>query len=282
VELDPIATYMAISDRERAADGTAQRRATQVLRLAGLRAHATILDAGAGQGWYALALGRDHRVVGIDASPQLVRAGVERAMALASDERPLLVLAETQHIPYPDASVDLALSLTTSIGYGSVDDDRATFEELRRVLGERGQLVVEAVSAAQAEHHQARERLFPDGAQVSYSPRFDGATQLLHDTQRFAIGVDRGTFRYVVRAYDPVQLVGLLREAGFAEPRLYAGLDGAPCDPGCPIVLLTRPRLPVVSIELGVRERALRVGATRAKPRPGPPTWSWLYRGEAL
>lgn len=250
--LDGVTTYLAISDRERAAGGSARRRAAQAVWLAGAFRRATILDVGAGQGWHALELAPRHTMLAIDPSEPLVRVAEQRADALDEAIRPEFAVTDTQHLPLEDGSVDVALSLGTTIGYDDVDRDRAALAELRRVIGTAGRLILEAVSAPRAERRSPRERRFADGASVTYEPSFDGSTQVLSDVQRLvAPGGRRGEFRYRVHAYDPSELLALAREAGFGRLRLHGDLDGSPLTDDSAMVLEATPRAPILSVFLG-------------------------------
>lgn len=242
-QLDPIATYVAISDRERAADGLVEQRAFEATRLAGARHGAAVLDLGAGQGWSSLALAERFAVVGVDRSRSLVAEACCRARRLAGRRRPRLLVGHNEALPVPDNSVDAAISLATCIGYGSEDDDRATFDELRRVLREGAKVVLEAVSAERAARSEERERWFADGARALYSPSFDSSTQVLSDTQSVELpDGSSGVFRYSVRAYDPSELLDLIEDAGLVCDGVYGSTGGARPTPGDPIVVVASSR----------------------------------------
>jgi SAM-dependent methyltransferase len=237
-ELSQIETYLALSDRERAADGYVQRRAAEAVGLAGLSGRADLLDLGSGQGWYSLELADRHRVTGVDGNERLIREACRRAGAVPIDRRPRFLVAESRELPLKEGSFDVAISLATCIGYGTIEEDRATFEELRRVLREDGALLLEATSAEHAEQGEEHERVFGDGARARYSPTFDPATQRLTETQRLRLPDGRrGEFGYCVRAYDPGQLLDLLEEAGFRRIRLAGSLEGSPHRNGDPLVV---------------------------------------------
>ena len=260
-QLDPIATYLAISDRERAADGLVEQRAAAAARLAGARPGAAVLDLGAGQGWYSLALARRFTVVGVDRSTGLVAEARRRARRLAGRRRPHLLVGHNEALPVPDSSVDAAISLATCIGYGSEDDDRAAFEELRRVLQVDAKVVLEAVSAERAARSEERERWFPDGAHALYSPNFDSSTQVLSDTQSVELpDGSSGVFRYSVRAYDPSELLNLIEDAGLVCDGMYGSTSGARPTPGDPIVVVARSR--------SVNGRGVRAGRPRSSSLP--------------
>ena len=137
--------YVAIADLERAG-GLAAERARLAAGLARVRRGARLLDAGTGQGWHATALAARHRVLGTDVSDELVERARARAALLPAHRRPRFATAPTERLPLADACLDAAFSLGTSVGYGTLDEDRAALQELRRVLAPGARLVLEAGS----------------------------------------------------------------------------------------------------------------------------------------
>jgi SAM-dependent methyltransferase len=240
-ELAPLDTYLALSDRERGLDPRELERLAGIVRIAAVRDGARVLDAGAGQGWHALALARRFRVTGVDVSLELVEEGRRRARAVPPRWRPRLVAAPVQRVPAADESFDVALSLNTSIGYGSPEDDAAAVEELRRVLRPGAALVLETISATAASEARARRDSLADGTRLTRIPVFDSATAIIGETQ-LACFPDgrRGLFGYRVRAYDPDGLVELAREAGFRDITVDADTPGRQSENGGRVVLVAR------------------------------------------
>jgi demethylmenaquinone methyltransferase/2-methoxy-6-polyprenyl-1,4-benzoquinol methylase len=116
----------------------------EVLRLAGSAAEATgrstcvIADLACGTGDLALGLaGRRHRVVGVDASIQMLDQANARAHE-TNDLRPRLVAGDMGALPLRDASVDVV-----TIGYGLRNASRldVTLDEVTRVLRPGGHLI---------------------------------------------------------------------------------------------------------------------------------------------
>jgi ubiquinone/menaquinone biosynthesis C-methylase UbiE len=241
--LDPLAAYLAISDRERDG-GRAAAEAASVVAAGGVHDGARLLDAGSGQGWHAIALARRHAVVGIDPALPLLEAGRQRAARLHPERRPLLVAARSSAIPLDEASVDLAFSIHSSLGYGTTDEDRASLLELRRVLRPGARLVVQVLSPEGASRALPRVSTSSDGATVLYEPAFDERTRRLSERQSVALpGGTTGEFSFAVRTYSVEELAALVREAGFVRPRGFGSLELAPWRPGDPAVVMARNRL---------------------------------------
>jgi SAM-dependent methyltransferase len=204
---------------------------------------ACILDAGAGQGWHAIALARQHVVVGIDPALTLLETARRRAARLPREHRPLFLAARSSAVPLAEASVDLAFSIHSSLGYGTVDEDRAALLEFRRVLRPGARLVVQVVSPDGASRALPRMATWSDGTTVRYRPAFDERTGLLSEHQRIDLpGGPTGEFSFAVRAYAGDELAALVREAGFVHPRMFGSLELDRWMPGDPAVIVARNR----------------------------------------
>ena len=92
------------------------------------------LEVGCGEGRVSRDLAdRGHRVVGVDASPTLVRHACE------ADRRSAYVLGDAAALPFPDGSFDLAVAYNSLM---DVDDLQAAAAEVARVLEPGGRLCV--------------------------------------------------------------------------------------------------------------------------------------------
>ena len=241
--LHGVDAYVAIADLERS-HGVAAGRARQAAELAGVRAGARLLDAGTGQGWHAIALAAWHRVLGTDTSAELIGLARARAARLPARRRPRFLLAPTERLPLPDARLDAAFSLGTSLGYGTPDEDRAALDELRRVLAPGARLVLEAASVTgMAARPPVSVRAFGE-ARVSYAPVVDGASGRVAEAQRLvrADGED-GEYTYALRAYDAGELDAMLRDAGFAGVAIHGALDGRRWREEDPVIAVARAPL---------------------------------------
>jgi SAM-dependent methyltransferase len=95
------------------------------------------LDIGCGEGRLARDLAaRGHSVIAVDVSPQMVRLAHEAAPGM--DVR----VADAAHLPFPDASADLAIAF---MSYQDVDDMPAAMREARRVLTPDGRFCMAIV-----------------------------------------------------------------------------------------------------------------------------------------
>ena len=92
-----------------------------------------VLDVASGTGLVArdLAARRNVRVVSLDPSEAMLRAGAAPARAAALDDRIRPVLGRAEEVPFRDAAFD-AVTFTYLLRY--VDDPESTVRELVRVL----------------------------------------------------------------------------------------------------------------------------------------------------
>jgi demethylmenaquinone methyltransferase / 2-methoxy-6-polyprenyl-1,4-benzoquinol methylase len=102
---------------------------------------AMVLDVAAGTqlASRALAARRNVRVVALDQSEPMLRAGREPNRLAGLDDRILPVLGQAERLPFDDASFD-ALSFTYLLRY--VEDPGATIRELARVVRDGGSIAM--------------------------------------------------------------------------------------------------------------------------------------------
>lgn len=121
-------------------EGTTADHNDQALALLDLNRPRTVLDVGFGQGRTAAVLvGEGHRVLGVDASPTMVRQATARNRAACRDDRATLRHGDGITIPFPDDSADDAITVHTVY---FMPDPAATFVDIARVLRPGGTLVV--------------------------------------------------------------------------------------------------------------------------------------------
>ncbi|MCL5667300.1 MAG: class I SAM-dependent methyltransferase [Patescibacteria group bacterium] len=101
--------------------------------------HLDILDAGCGPGWLAYQLDADgHRVIGCDASPQLIAVANSRYPKTKFETADL-----TMPLPYRNGQFDAAILSLSAL---DLHDQAAAFQNLRRVLKPDGLLLMTIVN----------------------------------------------------------------------------------------------------------------------------------------
>lgn len=174
------------------------------------------LEVGCGEGRVCRDLAaRGHRVVGLDASPTLLR--------LAREEDPAgeYVLGDAAALPFDDASFDLVVAFNSLM---DVQDMPAAVSEMSRVLEPGGRLCVcvthPVADAGGFESHAPDARFVIEGSYFGRR-RFEGTFERAGLTITF-----RG-WAYPLEAYSrALEDAGFLIEA-LREPS-YAAPDGSP------------------------------------------------------
>lgn len=124
----------------RAMEGATKDANDRALAALDLSQARTVLEVGFGQGRTVSDLiSGGHRVLGIDASPTMVRQATGRNRAACRDGRATLRHGDGITVPFPDGSADAAITVHTIY---FMPDPAATLTEIRRVLRPGGTLVI--------------------------------------------------------------------------------------------------------------------------------------------
>jgi ubiquinone/menaquinone biosynthesis C-methylase UbiE len=112
----------------------------RALSMLDLSQPSTVLDIGFGQGRTASVLLRDgHRVIGVDASPTMVKQATARNRAACGDGRATLRHGDGITIPFTDHTADAAITVHTIY---FMPDPAATLADITRVLRPGGTLAI--------------------------------------------------------------------------------------------------------------------------------------------
>lgn len=214
--------FMFAETRFAAAVGGARK----VLRLARPRGRA-VLDLCCGPGRFSVPLAkRGYRVTGVDRTRYYLAKA--RARAKAARARVEWVRQDMRDFVRPGA-FDLALSMFTSFGYfDEKSDDLRVLRHVLESLRPSGALVIETLGKEQIARIflPVTFDMLPNGAQLfqRHVVRDDWSRMWNEWTI-----VRRGrakTYRFEHTVFSGQELRDLMKQAGFADVRLYGGLDG--------------------------------------------------------
>ncbi len=216
--------YMFGARRMAAAPGEVE----SVLALSGV-VQGRVLDLGCGPARHSVIFTqKGFEVTGVDRSPFLLNI----ACKLTAGAGVELVETDMRNFVRPGA-FDLAVSLFTSFGYFDTrEEDLAVLRNVRASLKPGGVFVIDVtskeyvVSQRQTTHWEQ----WPGGAiQVSHYDVFAGWGRIR--VQWLLIEGERARrFEFEHNLYSGQELAALLERAGFADVRIFGGLDGSPYD----------------------------------------------------
>ena len=198
--------------------------ARSLFRILALAGGAHVLDAGCGYGRVSLPLAvLGASVLGVDQSQSLL----DEAERRRGDLRPerLRYLRHDLRAPLGESGFDVALSLFSSLGYGSEDDDRAILATLAAAVRPGGRVAVDTmhrdVLAARLARAAIPAHRLPDGTLMIEEPRFDPVAGRVETTWSWAGPGGSGQKSASIRVYAITELVRLLERVGL---RLEAAL----------------------------------------------------------
>jgi SAM-dependent methyltransferase len=205
--------------------------ARSLWRILGLGEGSRVLDAGCGFGRVSLPLARlGASVLGVDQSAALLEEAERRRGDLGPER--LRYLRHDLRLPLPESGFDVALSLFSSLGYGTDDEDAAILRTLASALRPGGRVAVDSMHRDVLAAHRAREanlaHRLPDGTLLIEEPRFDPVAGRVETTWFWSGPAGSGTKSASLRVYTITELVRLMEEAGLRlEAALHPG-SGTP------------------------------------------------------
>jgi SAM-dependent methyltransferase len=212
--------------------------AAALWRILALAPGCRLLDAGCGYGRVSLPLARlGAHVLGVDQATPLLAEAERRRGDLAPEQ--LRYLRHDLRTPLGESGFDVALSLFSSLGYGSEDDDEAILRTLAAAVKPGGKVVVDTmhrdVLAARLARDAVPAHRLPDGTLLHEEARFDPVAGRVDTTWYWAGPQGSGQKAMSVRVYAITELVRLMKQAGV---RLDAALhpSGAPFSPAGPML----------------------------------------------
>jgi ubiquinone/menaquinone biosynthesis C-methylase UbiE len=224
--------YPYMFDERRFAQADKQVR--NILKLTGIRRGA-VLDLCCGPGRHSVALAkRGFQVTAVDRTRFLLNKA--RRHARSARAKIEFVHSDMREFVRPGA-YRLVLNLWTSFGYfDKKDDDRRALRNMFVSLQPRGVCVIdvfgkERLAKIMQASHATRHA---DGSlMVELHEIFDDWTRIRNEWILIKRNKVR-SFKFHHTLYSGQELKDLLRQAGFAEVKLYGEFDGQPYGPDAP------------------------------------------------
>ena len=217
--------------------GPGDDEAAALWRILGLAPGCRVLDAGCGFGRVSLPLARlGARVLGVDQAVPLLEEAERRRGDV--DPTHLRYARHDLREPLSESGFDVALSLFSSLGYGTDDEDLAILRTLAAALRPGGRLAVDTAHrdllAARLSREGGPGQRFADGTLFLEERQLDPVAGRVHTTWFWSGPGGSGQKSASIRVYTITELVRLMERAGLRfQSALHPG-TGAPFSPAGP------------------------------------------------
>ena len=191
--------------------------AAALWRILALFVGCRLLDAPCGYGRVALPLARlGAFVLGVDQSAALLEEAERRRRDLGPER--LRYLRHDLRAPLAEFGFDAALNLSTSLGYGTEDDDLAILRTLTAAVRLGGAVAIDTIHrdavAAMLAHEGTPAHRLPDGTLVLEESRLDPVSGRIETTSYWAGPSGSGQKSASIRAYALTELLRLIERVG--------------------------------------------------------------------
>lgn len=192
---------------------------------------ASVLDVACGIGRHLVPFARRGlEASGLDLSPAYVEAARDRAADADVADRVTVTEGDMRELDDLEGRYDLVTSFWTSVGYFDREGNRRVFEGLYDRAAPGGVVALELTNKEGVLANYEESSVVPeDDGFLAERREYDPETSRMEATQHSVdteAGTYEGSISWTLRLYAPVELRERLRDAGFADLRTYASLDG--------------------------------------------------------
>ena len=207
------------------------KQAAELWSMLDLKPGCRLLDAPCGWGRLSRPLAFLGAIVlGVDQSENLLTTAEARRGELTAEK--LRYLRHDLRGSLPDTGFDVACNIFSSFGYGTEEEDVATFRTLRSALRPGGRLLVETnhrdLVCAFISRGSKRSMRMPDGTLFIDESDFDAVAGVASLNWYWSGPQGCGEKHAKWRCYTPTQIVGLLERAGLRFTGAYKGFSNTP------------------------------------------------------
>jgi cyclopropane fatty-acyl-phospholipid synthase-like methyltransferase len=213
-----------------------------IVRHAGLKRSAAILDVPCGAGRHSLALARaGFHVCGFDRS----EPALERPVAIAKAEGLPARFENSDMLEFEvDAPADALVCMGNSLGYFEPALTAKLLGRFAAALRIGGRLIVDTSMCAESLLPFTPERSFSfPGGTYEQEMAYDPAQSILKTRAHLTLAGERHELRYRHFVMTSGELVRMVRNAGFEPRGLFGDTQDAPFAPGSPRLLLVAERV---------------------------------------
>lgn len=226
------------SYEEDLSDAHTNQQVEFVINNAGLKKTDKILDIGCGLGRHALQLAKiGYDVTGLDQSSNLIH--IARTSALKEKIRVKFIKGDMRKLPFTD-QFDVILSLFTTLGYFSYEDNKAVIREMARILKPDGRLIIDlydyqrvvdkyrtvGVPTTNKNVYRYVHTYLRGNIKVHDQQSYDFSTQVEHTKRQFIAQGKRFSYDLFLTFYSLKQYSEMFQEAGLSITRVWGDFEG--------------------------------------------------------
>lgn len=206
-------------------EAEALRESEAIRRILGLGGNELVLDLACGSGRHALPLAQAGlRVIGLDYSNTLLSIARESVPDDASF--PLYVRGDAKSLPFDSDVFDVVLSLFTSFGYFSDEDNWSVLKGISRILKPGGRFYIDYLNPARVESGLVPESVRENGElRIVERRSLNQEKRRVEKTIELHSGDEVRTFCESVRLYSSDEMCHMLESAGLTTDGVLGSID---------------------------------------------------------
>lgn len=242
---DPVFSGRMLREHLDQSHGAASRvneeRALQIdwlWRRLGLQAGKALLDITCGPGLYATEFARlGLQVTGIDFGPASIEYAVELAASKGVTDQCQFILSDVREMAFPEAAFDAATFIYGQLAVFTVEEAKELLTKTAQSLKPGGALCVELLNQERVDKKDSSwwftddQGLWGDKPFLHLGERFWDSERAISIERFQVLHLESGQLDLVTlcdQTYSAVEMIDMMKTAGFAEVDVYRAWDGLP------------------------------------------------------